>query len=154
MADKAGGILARMGTPADTDMSTDLLNIKSAVDGLGGGITLFDSENADRNLTTLVTVLTDTPDASNPTLCQGIVYLGDGAKDLDGTGGLFDIVVTVGGQTIQPSPQRVNFDTAARSAMRIPIFPVPANTEVIIKVLSSNGADSDVDVTAYLIGLL
>jgi hypothetical protein len=32
-------------------------------------------------------------------------------------------------------------------------FPVPANAEVILRVLSPNGADTDVDVTAYLFDL-
>ena len=151
MADKTGGILARLGTPADTDVSTDIAAVLAAV---GSQVTLLDSENADRDITSLITVLTDTPDASSPTLCQGIIYLGDGVKDLDGTGGVHDIVITVGGQTVQPSPQRINFGTAVRSAIRTATFPVPANTEVIIKILSPNGADTDVDVTAYLIGLL
>jgi hypothetical protein len=113
----------------------------------------LNTENADRNLTSLVTVLTHTPDASNPVLCQGLVVLGDGTKNLDGTGGDFSLVITVGGQTIQPSPQVVTFGTEVRSAVWTTPFPVPANAEVILRVLSPNGADTDVDVTAYLFDL-
>lgn len=114
----------------------------------------LDSENADRNLTSSVTVLTHTPDASNPVLCQGLVMLGDGAKDLDGSGGDFELVITVGGQTIQPSPQTVAFGTEARSSVWTTVFPVPANAEVVLKAKSPNGADTDVGVTAYLFDVL
>lgn len=110
----------------------------------------LDSENADRNLTSLVTVLTHTPDASVPTLCQGLIFLGDGTKNLDGTGGEFEVTVTVGGQTLQPNPQVIEFDTAVRATIFTTAFPVPANAQVIMRVLSPNGADTDVDVTAYL----
>jgi VCBS repeat-containing protein len=110
----------------------------------------LDTENADRNLTTLITVLTHTPDASKPTLCQGYVEFGDGAKNLSASGGSFQLTITVGGQTIQPDPQVMTFSTAVRAGVWTTIFPVPANKEVILRVLSPNAADSDVDVTAYL----
>ena len=114
-------------------------------------IVQLDTENADRDIkTAIITVLTHTPDASNPMLCQGLVCFGDGAKDLDGTGGDFELTVTVGGQTVQPDPQVITFSTAVRASVWTTQFPVPANTEVILRVLSPNAADSDVDVTAYL----
>jgi len=120
-------------------------------------ITEFDTERnagagpgSPLDLTTLITVLTDTPDASNATICQGYIKLGDGNDNLDGTGGDFQLVITVGGQTIQPSPQIVTFGTEVRSAIWTSQFPVPANEEVILRILSPNAADTDVDVTAYL----
>lgn len=114
-------------------------------------IVLLDSENADRDLkTAAITVLTHTPDASNPMLCQVLVKLGDGTKNLDGTGGDFELTITVGGQTIEPSPQTITFSTAVRAAIWSTPFPVPPNNEVVVKVLSPNAADSDVDTTAYL----
>ena len=113
-------------------------------------ISLLDSENADRDLTSQVTVLTDTPHAVDNILCQGLIFFGDGVKDLDGTGGGFELTITVGGQTVEPDPQIVWFSTAIRAAVFTSIFPVPAKMEVIIKVKSPNVADSDVDVTAYL----
>lgn len=115
-----------------------------------GIIAQLDSENADRNLTSIVTVLTDTPDGSNPLLCQLYVVFGDGAKNLDGTGGLFEFTLTVGGQTVQPSPELTLFGTEARSSVWTTQFPVPADAEVILRVKSPNAADTDVDVTAYL----
>lgn len=115
-----------------------------------GNISQLDTENADRNLTSIVTVLTDTPDVSNPVMCQGLVYFGDGSKDLDGTGGFFELTITVGGQTVQPGPQVINFGTAARSSVWTSQFPVPASAEVVLRAKSPNAADTDVDVTAYL----
>jgi hypothetical protein len=108
----------------------------------------LDTENADRNLTSLVTVLTDSPAASG--ICIGLIKLGDGTKNLSATGGAFQLVITVGGQTVQPSPQTITFSTAVRAAVWTTPFPVVAGNEVIMSVLSPNAADSDVDVTAYL----
>ena len=113
-------------------------------------LTLFDTENADRDLTSQVTVLTDTPNASNNVLAIGLVCFGDGSKDLDGSGGNFELTITVGGQTVEPDPQIITFSTATRTAVWTSAFPVPANQEVIIKAKSPNAADTDVDVTAYL----
>ena len=58
----------------------------------------LDTENADRDLTSTVAVLTNTPDASNARRCSATIYLGDGTKDLDGTGGDFELTITVGRQ--------------------------------------------------------
>ncbi len=113
-------------------------------------ITQLDTENADRDLTSIITVLTDTPDAVNNLFCQGFIELGDGAKNLDGTGGDFELTITVGGQTIEPQPQVIAFSTAVRTGVWTTVFPVPANSEVVLRVKSPNGADTDVDVTAYL----
>ena len=113
-------------------------------------IVQIDSENADRNLTSQVTVLTHTPSVSAPMLCVGYVKLGDGSKNLSATGGDFELTVTVGGNTIQPDPQIVDFSTAVRSGVWTTFFPVAASAEVILKVKSPNGADTDVDTTATL----
>ncbi len=111
---------------------------------------ILETDNADLNLTSQVTVLSSTPDAANARLCKAAVNFGDGVKDLDGTGGNFELVVTVGGQTVQPSPQIVIFGPEIRSAVWTSVFGVPANALVVIKALSPNGADTDVDVTAIL----
>ena len=47
----------------------------------------LDTENADLDLTGLVTVLTHSWEPANDRLCLGHVVLGDGVKDLDGSGG-------------------------------------------------------------------
>ena len=117
------------------------------------GLTQLDTENADRDLTSQVTVLTHTPSATEPMQCQGLIYLGDGSKNLSGKSGTFQVEVTIGGRTLQPTPQRVFFDTATSSCIYTPIFPVPDNNEVVIKVLSPISNDTDVDVTAYLYSL-
>ncbi|MCP4568387.1 MAG: hypothetical protein GY841_12490 [FCB group bacterium] len=108
----------------------------------------LDTENADRDISSLVTVLTDSPAVSGVLI--GLIKLGDGVKDLDGTGGDFSLVITVGGQTVQPSPQTVTFSTAVRGMIWTTPFPIVAGDEVIMRVLSPNAADTDVDCTAYL----
>lgn len=108
----------------------------------------LDTENADRNITSSIAVLTHTPTVN--AMCIGLIKLGDGTKNLSATGGFFELVITVGGQTVQPSPQVINFSTAVRAAVWITPFPVPANSEVIMSVKSPNAADSDVDCTAFL----
>lgn len=115
-----------------------------------GIITQLDTENADRDITSTITVLTDIPSVEDFLLCQGLIYFGDGAKDLDGNGGNFELTITVGGQTMQASPEVIVFGTEARSAIWTSQFPVPDNAQVILRVKSPNGADTDVDITAYL----
>ena len=110
----------------------------------------LDTETADRDLTSLVTVLTHTPSTAHAMSCMVMVKLGDGAKDLDGSGGDFEMTITVGGQTVQPNPMTVEFDSAVRSALASRPFAVPAGEEVIVKLLSPNAADTDVGVTASL----
>jgi len=116
------------------------------------GTSLLDSENADRDLTSQVVVLTHTPDVGSPCLVQGYVKLGDGVKDLDGSGGLFEFTITIGSQTIQPDPVQIQFSSATRIMVWTAPLPVPANEAIVLKVKSPNAADSDVDVTAYLFG--
>ena len=113
----------------------------------------LDTENADRDLTSQVTVLTHTPDTALPSMVQGMVAFGDGTDDLDESGGLFEFTITIGGQTVQGDPQQIQFSTAKRSSVWTVPFPVPANAAVILKAKSPNAADTDVDVTAYLYGV-
>ncbi len=116
-------------------------------------IVQLDTETADTNLTSLVTVLTHTPDAVNPMICQGHVLLGV-VKPLANTGGDFEVTVSVGGVVVQPNPRVVVVSTGSTSAViLIPPFTVPANNVVLFRVKSPNGADVDVGVTAYLYDL-
>ena len=110
----------------------------------------LDTENADGDLTSLVTVLTHTPSTTHAMRCIAYIELGDGAKDLDATGGLFQLVVTVGGVSLEPSPQIFVLSAVARTIIQTKPFLVKANKEAVIKLLSPNGADTDVDVTAEL----
>jgi hypothetical protein len=63
---------------------------------------LITTSNADRNIYnggSGATVLSATPDASNPRLCYVQIHLGDGTKNLSGAGGNFQVTITVGGNT-------------------------------------------------------
>jgi len=113
-------------------------------------IELLDTENADRDIkTAYIACLTHTPSTVEAMQCQATLHLGDGVKDLDGTGGVFKIKVNIGSQ----ESHELSFTVTAadtRAVLWTDPFPVPANTEVIIYLLSPNAADGDVDVTAYL----
>ena len=113
-------------------------------------ITLLDTESADFDLTATKTVLTDTPSTTAPKRCIGQVDLGDGVKDLDASGGNFELTVSVGSQVGEPGPQTIAFGTNARSFIETHEFVVPANAEVLLQVKSPNAGDTDVTVTARL----
>lgn len=108
------------------------------------------SSNADRNLAAGATVLSVTPDASNPRVCQAIIYMGDGTKNLTSSGGAFSVTITIGGQTWMGGPRSYVLGTAVRACMVTDQFPVPAGAAVTIAVTSPNAGDTDVDCTAYL----
>lgn len=112
-------------------------------------LTRLNSENADRNLTSPVTVLTHTPDAVRARLCRLHVALGDGINDLDGTGGNFTLAISVGGQSL-PAETHAIAASVVRAALQSQPFVVPVNAQVIAQVTSPNGADTNVDVTAFL----
>jgi len=110
----------------------------------------LDSENGDFDLTSTVTVLTDTPDGSRDVLCYAVIYAGDGAKDLDGTGGTFELRVEIDGVGWDSPQQKSVAATVERTVWITNPFPVKAGEQVVLKVKSPNGADTDVDVTAKL----
>gem|GEM_PF-2677253 len=110
----------------------------------------LDTENADRNLTSQVTVLTDTPDVSGARLCQVSIQLGDGVNNLDGTGGTFELEILVDGNTINGGVEYQNVGTKVRTSLQSQSFICPPNMEVVVKLKSPNSADTGVDVTAYL----
>lgn len=117
---------------------------------------LLDSENADRDIygdgSTPVTCLTHTPSASDATLCQAHLVVGDEVgHTLDGTGGDFEVTITIGGVVLATDPEYFQVASSGTSACYTTYnFLVPANKEVIVKLLSPNAADVSVDVTVYL----
>lgn len=112
--------------------------------------TQLDTENGDYDLTSEQTVLTHTPSATQNRKCQGMIELGDGTKNLDGTGGTFLVKVTVGGVAVNAGPADNVLGTDTRGVVYTNEFVVPANKAVTLKVTSPNGADTDVDVVARL----
>ena len=113
-------------------------------------ITELHTETATVDLATGAAVLTATPSLTDPVLCQAYIECGDGANDLDGTGGDFTYVMTIGTQTAQSGPRAVVFSTAIRSSFWTAPFPVPETQEVIITLTSPNAGDAAVAVTSYL----
>ena len=116
-------------------------------------LTVLDTENADRNLSSEVQVLADTPtiDSGKAKLVRAYVELGDGTKDLTGAGGNFTLRITVGGVTVLGGGITYALAANARATIQSDAFIVPQGDEVRLYVTSPNGGDTDVDVTAYLI---
>jgi len=109
----------------------------------------LDTENGDYDLTSQVTVLTHTvPDG--PTLCVASVYLGDGVKNLDGSGGDFELEIIVDGNSYDGGVQTKTLGTQVRAFLQSVPFMVRDDDVVLVKVKSPNAADTDVDVTAFL----
>ena len=113
------------------------------------GLFQRDSENADLDISSKIAVLTDTVDVSGNYVVR--VMLGDGAKDLDGTGGAFELSISIDGRVAQPNPQVIAVEAATTEGNieSLPFITL-AGEEVIAYVLSPNAADTDVDVTASL----
>ncbi len=112
-------------------------------------IALLDTENADRDLTSQVVVLTHTI-TEGPSKLQVKVDLGDGVKDLDGTGGDFELQIEVNGRVWDGGVQTKAIGTEIETFIESQQFTANEGDEIIAKVKSPNAGDSDVDVTAYL----
>lgn len=111
-------------------------------------ISLLATANGDFDLTTAggIAVYNAAPGNTAACLAKADILLGDGTKNLDGTGGDFNLYITVDSQVVQPSPQTFTFSTDARSKAMTADFIIPASATVAIKVESPNAADTDVDV--------
>ena len=105
----------------------------------------------DRNLFAGATVLSQTPDASNPRLCYVMVLMGNGTKNLSGAGGDFSVTITIAGNTWNGGAQTRTIGAAVRSLIQTEAFLVPANAAVTVTITSPNSADTDVNCTAYLV---
>lgn len=124
---------------------------KIAVGTVNTGQQVLDAENADLDITSSVAVLTHTPDPTGARVCHAAIFLGDGTKDLDASGGNFEVSITIDGVLWGGSADISTVGTEARVVIQTNEFIVPATQEVIVKVLSPNAADTDVDVTCYLL---
>lgn len=108
----------------------------------------IDQDNADLDISSEATVFTGTVDASNPRLVMVDVALGDGSKDLDGTGGDFVLKVEIGGVVFDGATQAKTVDASTtRARFQTVMLLVPANATLAVKVTSPNAGDSDVDCT-------
>ena len=108
-------------------------------------------QNGDYDLTGAVEVFDSDAISSGPTLCEAVIEIGDGAKDLDGSGGTFELTLQIDGKPVQPSPQEVEFEAGETAVVVITApFLVPSGKDVQIEIKSPNAADTDVDVTATL----
>lgn len=82
------------------------------------------------------------------------IALGDGVKDLDGTGGAFTLTVAVAGRQLIFGSANRTLPAAVTQAL-LPInnqhlVPIASGELVTVYILSPNAADTDVDVTVSL----
>jgi len=111
----------------------------------------LESQNGDYDLTSKVQVFNYTmPASAGPSLCYARLVFGDGAKDLDGTGGTFELYVEVDGVPREPYPQEVEFSTETQTGIDVEPFVADDSEDIDIYVTSPNAGDSDVDVTVKL----
>jgi len=111
----------------------------------------LESQNGDYDLTSKVQVFNYTmPASAGPSLCYARLVFGDGAKDLDGTGGTFELYVEVNGVPREPYPQEVEFSTETVTGIDVEPFVAEDSEDIDIYVKSPNAGDSDVDVTVKL----
>ena len=109
------------------------------------------SANGDFDLTSMVQVYSATPRAAASSRYDLIVDIGDGAKNLDGSGGIFQFATFIGSAAVNPCPQYVSFGSAATARQIVQNLHVLSAEPVTLKMLSPNAADSDVDVTVRLV---
>lgn len=102
------------------------------------------------NLTSRKLVLQATPSADEDKQCQVYVELGDGINNLDGSGGIFELTLRIGGQNVQPAPQLYEFGNAPRAAVKTNSIVIPAGQEVKAFIRSPNPGDTNIAVRAYL----
>src|SRR5690606_2584676 len=88
------------------------------------------------------------PDASLARWVSFDVAVGDGTKNLDGTGGEFSLTVSIASNVFDGAAQTKTLDSGTTRArfQTVPLL-VPANATVVITLVSPNAADSDVDVS-------
>lgn len=84
-------------------------------------------------------------------VCQAMCYLGDGSKNLDGSGGDFEFTLQFGSQVNQPNPQIIYFSTATRTSVFTEQFPLYTGETVYVKIKSPNAGDTDVNVRVCLV---
>lgn len=107
------------------------------------------------DITSQATIMSYTNDGDEILLLQGVVILGDGTDDLDGTGGEFELTFMFGSNTNQPDPQIIYFSTATRASVFTEQFPLAINETVTFKIKSPNAADTSVYIhcTLYEVGV-
>lgn len=106
------------------------------------------AQNADRNLYTNATVWTGTITDTGKYSFR--VVLGDGTKNLSGTGGTYLLTLIINGVTYRGGSEEFEIGTGARVEIQTEDFLFPASATVSFKVYSPNASETDVDCTASL----
>jgi len=110
----------------------------------------IDSETGTVDFTTIKTVLTYLSPFSRDVELSAVVDVGSAVAGLDGTGGNFQLTLTVGGQVIQPGPQTITYGTGTRTRVESAKFVLRVGETLTVGFLSPNAADTAVAYTSYL----
>lgn len=97
-----------------------------------------------------MTVLSYQNTSDEVLVCQGLIRIGDGVNDLDGSGGDFELTLQFGDRVTQPDPQLMYFSTATQASVFTAQFPLPIGETVTFKMKSPNAGDSSVWVQACI----
>jgi len=97
-----------------------------------------------------VTILSYQNTSDEVLVCQGLVRIGNGVSDLDGSGGDFELTLQFGDKTNQPDPQLIYFSSATEASVFTGQFPLPIGETVTFKMKSPNAADTSVWVQACI----
>lgn len=109
---------------------------------------LVSTQNADRSLAANATVWTGT--VTDLAKYSFRVVIGDGTKNLSGTGGTYLLTLIVDGVTYRGGSEQFAIGTASRAEIQTEEFVLPASAVVSFKVYSPNAGETDVDCTASL----
>lgn len=81
----------------------------------------------------------------------GHIALGDGTDDLNGSGGDFEVKMTVAGNVVQSNPLTFTVPSGdTRIILPIPDVYAPSGSAVTFTVTSPDSSDTSVDVSVYL----
>ena len=108
------------------------------------------STNGDYDLSSLVKVHDVTPNTNDGFEGRARIVLGDGVKDLDGSGGDFEIEIHIDGD-VHGGGETRTLGTKTPAIIESASFWIPANANVEVWILSPNAGDTDVDVTTQLL---
>lgn len=138
-------------TTSSTSSTTSSTSTTTSTTTTSGGETNLEVQEGDYDITTQETIMTYTNSSTEVLFCQGMIYIGDGNKDLTGEGGEFEFTLQFGSQVNQPDPQLITFSTNLRASVFTEQFPLYVGETVYMKIKSPNSGDTDVHIQASIL---
>ncbi|GAB5404320.1 MAG: hypothetical protein Aurels2KO_25510 [Aureliella sp.] len=89
-------------------------------------------------------------DASNNRMCRMSLYFGDGTNDLEGSGGVVEVTLSIGGNAVNGGRESQLLGASSRAYMQSEAFLVRAGETLDVAISSANGGDTSVNVEAVV----